>query len=310
MYELLLPQLNLTNPTCVVLLLLLPAVLQLVMLLLQREVELDSESLQDVEQDHHTDQVESREYPPGDGPVVRREPQRLRPFRRVLGEEQHEPRVEGHERVVEVEDEPVVLRVVRALEPGVALVHHAAEEVDAERREEEQADSLDDEDVAGRHDHLADRRRHELDLRVLLQLLEHPEQSEKPKYVCVSTDVTLHKFNGQMLENGRAHQKPRGEEVEAVRAEAPIFSERLDAELGQDFEDVQERERQVRGAEDRGDGPVVQFGHGLEHDGDEVGEEHPVHEGVDVRVGLRLPHLATKPHDFMAVPQRRRIFFQ
>mmetsp|Transcript_34281 Transcript_34281/g.103296 ORF Transcript_34281/g.103296 Transcript_34281/m.103296 type:complete len:204 (+) Transcript_34281:326-937(+) len=162
-----------------------------VRLLLQPKEGLDGEGLDDLEDDGHAHHVEDGADQPGQLPVGRGQRDGLGQLRRVLVDELREPRAQGREAVVEVEDDPVFLLIRGALQARVALVEEAAEKVDAECCEEEEQHAQEGEDVPRRLDHAADGADHELEARVLLEFLHDTQEPHEPHDVGIRVQHTL-----------------------------------------------------------------------------------------------------------------------
>mmetsp|Transcript_118666 Transcript_118666/g.347614 ORF Transcript_118666/g.347614 Transcript_118666/m.347614 type:complete len:298 (+) Transcript_118666:74-967(+) len=144
-------------------------------LLLQRQERLDHEGNQDLEEDRHGNEVEGGHEPPTEFSEGRGPEDRIHQLVRVLVEQLREPSEEGHGHVVEIEDRPVLLIVVAALEQGITSVDDAAEAVDAERGEGEEHDALrGDRDPRGA-EHAHHRVDHELEALEVLELPHHPQ---------------------------------------------------------------------------------------------------------------------------------------
>mmetsp|Transcript_24177 Transcript_24177/g.75193 ORF Transcript_24177/g.75193 Transcript_24177/m.75193 type:complete len:463 (+) Transcript_24177:154-1542(+) len=254
--------------------------------LLEPKEGLDGEGLQRLEEDGDADKVEYREDCPGDLAPGRGLPHRLGHLRGVFDQELHGPGGERHDRVVEVKDVPILLGVVRARQLGVALEEVAAEEVDAEGAEEEEDHAQEGQDVARGLHHAADGGHHELEARILLELLDHPQEPHEPQDVCIAREVLLHKVDGQVLQHHGAEEEPSGEEVEAVRRGGPVLPERLDRELGEHLADVDGSKEGVHKPHPQRQRVAV---HKLPDDEQEVENKHPVHDVVDDRRLLGLP---------------------
>mmetsp|Transcript_28829 Transcript_28829/g.67901 ORF Transcript_28829/g.67901 Transcript_28829/m.67901 type:complete len:316 (-) Transcript_28829:1686-2633(-) len=125
-------------------------------LLTQLDIGFDRKGQKDLKHDGHSQKVEDREDQPSNVTPLRCRLQRLRIRWNVLAEKLREEEGKGHHSIVEVENEPVLLLVLRVLESWVALVQHSSEQIDSQSHEEENHAAKHEKDAPCCRHHLGD----------------------------------------------------------------------------------------------------------------------------------------------------------